>query len=328
MLVVAADAEPGLEPLALAGLQRCTAPVLVQRPLDTPGARPAAMAGWGRLRSRGRPGDEGEPLRSPAGQASVLVVGGLVALVLGALVLGLVARGGGREARAQRAADLAALAGARAMHDAYGRLFEPVFADRVRPGPRHLSKARYLALGRAAAERVAAANGARDASVVFPDAASFAPVRVRVTVRDRFEVRTGEARRSAPIEASAEAELAPPDDARRVGRRLRRPARRAPGRADAPRRRPRLRPAGARRARRRRRPADRQRLPLGRRAGDPLRPPSGPALGRPAGTLAAPPRHRARPRPARRLRLARRARRRASTSRSGTRGSRGISATR
>ena len=141
----------------------------------------------------------------------MLVVGGLVALVLGALVLGLVARGGGREARAQRAADLAALAGARAMHDAYGRLFEPVFADRVRPGSRHLSKARYLALGRAAAERVAAANGARGASVVFPDAATFAPVRVRVTMRDRFEVRTGEARRSAPIEASAEAELAPPE---------------------------------------------------------------------------------------------------------------------
>ncbi|MGZ8633230.1 MAG: hypothetical protein ACXWZZ_05150, partial [Solirubrobacteraceae bacterium] len=117
-----------------------------------------------------------------------------MALVLGALVLGLVARGGGREARAQRAADLAALAGARAMHDAYARLFEPVFADRARPGPRHLSKVAYLALGRAAAERVAEVNGAQDARVVFPDADSFAPVRVRVTVRDRFEVRTGAAR--------------------------------------------------------------------------------------------------------------------------------------
>ena len=50
VLVVAADAEPGLEALALAGLQRCAAPVVVQRPLDAPGARPAAMAGWGRLR--------------------------------------------------------------------------------------------------------------------------------------------------------------------------------------------------------------------------------------------------------------------------------------
>ena len=47
---------------------------------------------------------------------------------------------------------------------------------------------------------------------MFPDAATFAPVRVRVTVRDRFELRTGEARRSARIEASAEAELAPPGE--------------------------------------------------------------------------------------------------------------------
>jgi hypothetical protein len=50
VLVVAAGAEPGLEALTLAGLQHCAAPVVVQRPLDSPGARPAAMAGWGRLR--------------------------------------------------------------------------------------------------------------------------------------------------------------------------------------------------------------------------------------------------------------------------------------
>jgi hypothetical protein len=50
VLVVAADAEPGLEALTLAGLHHVAAPVVVQRPLDSPGARPAAMAGWGRLR--------------------------------------------------------------------------------------------------------------------------------------------------------------------------------------------------------------------------------------------------------------------------------------
>ena len=143
----------------------------------------------------------------------MLVVGGLVALVLGALVLGLVARGGGREARAQRAADLAALAGARAMHDAYARLFEPVFADRARPGPRHLSKAAYLALGRAAAERVARGQrGARRARGVPRRATRSRRSACASRVRDRFEVRTGEARRSAPIEASAEAELAPPGE--------------------------------------------------------------------------------------------------------------------
>jgi len=147
-------------------------------------------------------------MRSERGQASIVLVGGLVAVVLGALVLGLVARGGGREARAQRAADLGALAAARAMHDAYSRMFEPVFADRERPGAEHLGKAEYLALGRAAGARVARANGAGSVRVVFPDAGSFAPVRVRVSVRDVFTV----GREDTPVEADAEAELAPPGE--------------------------------------------------------------------------------------------------------------------
>jgi Transglycosylase SLT domain/D-alanyl-D-alanine carboxypeptidase len=147
------------------------------------------------------------------GQASIALVGGLVAVVLGALVLGLVARGGGREARAQRAADLGALAGAKAMHDAYARLFEPVFADRARPGADHLGKRAYLALGRAAAGRVARANGAGRVAVTFPDGSSFAPVRVRVAVHDTFSV--GE--RETPISAGAEAELAPPGELANAG---------------------------------------------------------------------------------------------------------------
>ena len=49
-------------------------------------------------------------------------------------------------------------------------------------------------------------------TVTFPDGSSFAPTRVRVTVRDLFEVRTGDARRTARIEATAEAELAPPTE--------------------------------------------------------------------------------------------------------------------
>ena len=50
VLVLGPDAQAGLEALALAGLAGCAAPVVVHRPLDSPGARPAAMAGWGRLR--------------------------------------------------------------------------------------------------------------------------------------------------------------------------------------------------------------------------------------------------------------------------------------
>ena len=149
--------------------------------------------------------------RPPSGQASIVLVGGLFAVVLGGLVLGLVARGGAREAAAQRAADLSALAGAGAMHDAYGKLFEPAFADR-RPGAARVDKPAYLRAGRDAAVRVARANGAGDVDVTFPDGASFAPVRIRVTVRERYEVRAGAARRAANITAAAEATLAPPTD--------------------------------------------------------------------------------------------------------------------
>jgi soluble lytic murein transglycosylase-like protein len=144
-----------------------------------------------------------------SGQASLLLVAGLAAVLVGVLVLGVVARGVAREAAAQRAADLAALAGARAMHDAYPRLFEPaVIAER--PNPRHLERDDYLALGRAAAERVGRANGAGRAEIAFPDGDTFAPVRIRVAVRETFEVRRDAERRRLSVRAEAEAELAPP----------------------------------------------------------------------------------------------------------------------
>ena len=144
-------------------------------------------------------------VREARGQVAVLLVGGLVAVGAGAVVLGAFAAGlGGRDA-AQRAADLGALAGARAMHDAYERLFEPARIE-GRPNPRHLDKDAYVALGRDAATRVARANGAPQAEVGFPDAQTIAPVRISVEVRKRIEVgSTG-----ITMHASAEAELAPP----------------------------------------------------------------------------------------------------------------------
>jgi soluble lytic murein transglycosylase-like protein len=129
-------------------------------------------------------------------------------VLVGVLVLGAAARGVGRESAAQRTADLAALAGARAMHDAYWRLFEPAVVD-DRPNPRHLERDEYLALGRAAAQRTARANEAAGATVGFPDGDSFAPVRIRVDVREVVEVRKGAERRRFPIAVFAEAELAP-----------------------------------------------------------------------------------------------------------------------
>jgi hypothetical protein len=146
--------------------------------------------------------------RSAGGQASVLLVGALAALLVGVLVLGAVARGVAREAAAQRAVDLAALAGARAMHEANPRLFEPATIGGV-PNPRHLTRDAYLALARDAAENVARANGAEHARVGFPDGDSFAPVRIRVAAREVVEVRRGEERREVTIAVAAEAELAP-----------------------------------------------------------------------------------------------------------------------
>jgi hypothetical protein len=141
---------------------------------------------------------------SASGQSLVLVVAALCGLLLGAFALGAVARAIGVRSDAQRAADLAALAGARAMLDAYPRLFEPVTVA-GRPNPRHLSKPAYLALGRAAALRVGRANGASDATATFPEAGQLAPVRIRVEVRR--EVRPKGAK--AELAAAAVAELAP-----------------------------------------------------------------------------------------------------------------------
>ncbi|HKG66741.1 MAG TPA: transglycosylase SLT domain-containing protein [Solirubrobacteraceae bacterium] len=146
--------------------------------------------------------------RGCRGQASVLLVGGLAGVLIGALVLGMVARGLAHEGAAQRAADLSALAGARAMREAYPRLFEPASVD-GRPNPLHLDRAKYLELGRAAARATAERNGAVLGEIAFPDHASFAPVRIRVVVRGRVVVERGGARRSVGAHARATAELAP-----------------------------------------------------------------------------------------------------------------------
>jgi soluble lytic murein transglycosylase-like protein len=140
-------------------------------------------------------------MRGSLGQASVLLVGGLLAVVAGGAILAVVARGLGVRGEMQSAADLGAVAGARAMHDAYARLFEPPAFGLV-PNPRHLGKEDYLALGRVAAERLARRNGAERVRIEFPDAETMAPVRIRVRAE-----RTVKGTRIASV---AEAELAPP----------------------------------------------------------------------------------------------------------------------
>jgi len=146
---------------------------------------------------------------SASGQAVLLLVAAMAAVLVGAVFLGGVAHGIGKGGREQRAADLGALAGARAMREAYTRLFEPPdYAGEA--NPRHLEVGPYKDLGRDAAVGVARANGARNVGVEFPDGDTFAPTQIRVTVRDPATSDAGGRHHEAAIKARAEAELAPP----------------------------------------------------------------------------------------------------------------------
>jgi soluble lytic murein transglycosylase-like protein len=137
-------------------------------------------------------------MTSQRGQAAVLLVGFLLAVVIGGLFLGIYAGAVGAHADEQRAADLAALAGARAMRGAYPRVFEA--------GPSHLTRAAYEAIGRSAAAQTASQNGSPDAVIDFPDPDVFAPVLIRVRVTGRAKL---PGNRTARLTASASAELGP-----------------------------------------------------------------------------------------------------------------------
>jgi len=142
------------------------------------------------------------------GQAAVLLVALLMALAVGAVMLGGVGQGLGVLGGSQRAADLAALAAGRAMHAAQPRLFQPATIDGV-ANAAHLERSAYLALAREAADTVARRNGAGTVRVEFPDGESFAPVRVRVRAEGRMRIGSPRLRRFLSLSADAEAELAP-----------------------------------------------------------------------------------------------------------------------
>jgi hypothetical protein len=147
-------------------------------------------------------------MRRDSGQALLLLVALLGAILAGALVLGTFARAVGDRGHGQRAADLGALAGAKAMRALYPRLFVPASSDGV-PNPLHVDRAAYLAAGRRIATAVARANGARAVRVSFPGADPIAPVVVRVAVTRPEALRVGRARRTLTLEASADAQLTP-----------------------------------------------------------------------------------------------------------------------
>jgi len=154
------------------------------------------------------------------GQALPLVLGAALVTVAGALVL--VALGGAvtGKARAQRLADLGAISAARSMLDDYPRLFAPARLPDGGPNPRHLPRAAYLDRAVEGAREAARRNGADPARlrISFPDAGSFAPVRVRVAVvaeldsggdgADRVGARDRR-REGLEFETSAEARVSP-----------------------------------------------------------------------------------------------------------------------
>jgi hypothetical protein len=151
--------------------------------------------------------------REENGQALLLALGGAFALIAGALALVAIAGAVTGKGRAQRAADLAAISAARSMRDDLPRLLAPPILPNGLPNPVHVEKFEYLARARTTASDVARANGIGTArlKVTFPDAGSFAPVRVKAVLTGSLILDgTGNESGSADIEASAVAEAAAP----------------------------------------------------------------------------------------------------------------------
>jgi hypothetical protein len=156
------------------------------------------------------------------GQASLLMLGVVGAVLVGAALLFAFGNALGAKGRHQRAADRAAISAAQVMRDLYPRLFEPPFIEPDVPNPRHLEDAEYRGLAIAAAIRGARRNGVqvRSEDVTSPRS-GFAPTQVTVRVRGETRVslaggghgragpRGGDSLRTVPLRARATAELVP-----------------------------------------------------------------------------------------------------------------------
>ena len=149
------------------------------QPSPGPLAAVLARAGAGVRRARVARTPAPDPGTAEAGQAAQLLLAGLLALVTGALALGLLGAGLGAHGRHQRAADLAALAGARALVDLRPLVLGPAAGPSLLP-------AAYRARAVRVAHQAARRNGASD--VVVRLEGGELPARVRVVVRDRIAV--------------------------------------------------------------------------------------------------------------------------------------------
>jgi hypothetical protein len=157
-------------------------------------------------------GDEGQALPAVLGAGLALIAVALVLAAIGGAVTG--------QARAQRAADLAALSAARSMRDDVPRLLTPARLESGARNPRHLPRAAFLARARLAAAGAARRNGvaAERLRVRFPDAEATPPLRAKAVVTgeiDTAELPGGERMRASQaarirVVASAVAEASPP----------------------------------------------------------------------------------------------------------------------
>jgi hypothetical protein len=159
------------------------------------------------VRLEGALGDE-------RGQALLLMLGVVGALLAGVVLLFAFGNALGAKGRYQRAADLAAISAAQVMRDLYPRLFEPPYIEPDVPNRRHLEEAEYRALAVAAAIRGGERNGVvvRREDVTFP-VSRFGPTRVTVRVGGRSRVKPAGEERPVAIRARATAELSPGADA-------------------------------------------------------------------------------------------------------------------
>jgi hypothetical protein len=148
--------------------------------------------------------------RHEHGQAALLTLGLLAALLAGVLVLFAFGQALGARGQAQRAADLGAISAAQAMGRNYARAVEPAVFASGAPNPRHLPRVAYLSLAREAALRGVRRNGAQPARATVTFGGGFVPTRVTVRLRDATAVRVS-AERSERVEvsAAATAELGP-----------------------------------------------------------------------------------------------------------------------
>jgi hypothetical protein len=192
--------------------------------LEPGGAASSRAARLGRglaaapARRRRSAADRLRTLAGQRGQALLMVVGAAFAILLCTAVLAALGGAVTGASRVQRAADLAALSGARSLRDDFPRLFVPARLPSGTPNPEHLDKSQYLARAQAAASDAARHNGvdADRLQVSFPDSESFAPTRVKASVTASLDGSSlpGAGRRplgsKVRVEASGEAEASPP----------------------------------------------------------------------------------------------------------------------